>query len=134
MLVGGRLRRERSDAEFLMDEEDGGMVGDFERAKFKEEDLNSKHSGSRCTYKDRPQPTKWKPSEEQKKWLNNEFQGNPYPNMETKSRLAENLCVKRSQISKWFQHKRESMSKLGRFHGQKQRERRTAEEVAVLEG
>mmetsp|Transcript_11060 Transcript_11060/g.33927 ORF Transcript_11060/g.33927 Transcript_11060/m.33927 type:complete len:439 (-) Transcript_11060:40-1356(-) len=99
----------------------------------KHQDTDSDYSGSRSRNRSRPQPTRWKPSEEQKKWLMNEFHNNPYPDVETKERLADELNVKRSQVSKWFQHKRESLSKLGRFHGQKQRERRTKEELAILE-
>jgi len=77
--------------------------------------------------------TRWKPSEEQKGWLMGQFQENAYPDTDTKARLAAQLRVKRAQVSKWFQHKRESLSKLGHFNPQKQRERRTKEQLAVLQ-
>eukprot|EP00189_Rhodosorus_marinus_P008746 CAMPEP_0184751690 /NCGR_PEP_ID=MMETSP0315-20130426/43182_1 /TAXON_ID=101924 /ORGANISM="Rhodosorus marinus, Strain UTEX LB 2760" /LENGTH=561 /DNA_ID=CAMNT_0027230973 /DNA_START=174 /DNA_END=1859 /DNA_ORIENTATION=- len=77
--------------------------------------------------------TRWKPSDEQKTWLMREFHENAYPDTATKTRLAAQLRVKRAQVSKWFQHKRESLTKLGHFNPQKQRERRTKEELAVLQ-
>eukprot|EP00186_Timspurckia_oligopyrenoides_P004701 CAMPEP_0182452526 /NCGR_PEP_ID=MMETSP1172-20130603/44293_1 /TAXON_ID=708627 /ORGANISM="Timspurckia oligopyrenoides, Strain CCMP3278" /LENGTH=572 /DNA_ID=CAMNT_0024650363 /DNA_START=217 /DNA_END=1935 /DNA_ORIENTATION=- len=76
---------------------------------------------------------RWKPTPAQRATLLKEFEENPYPEIETKLRLAQSLDLRHAQISKWFQHRREALVKKGRFSGQKRRDRRTPEELEILE-
>jgi len=76
---------------------------------------------------------RWKPTELQRSMLMEEFDKEPYPSVEYKGELASRIGVKRQQIAKWFQHRRESLSKAGKFEGQKQRDRRTPQELHVLQ-
>jgi len=80
-----------------------------------------------------PSVPRWKPTAAQKAALNEHFAQQPYPSLEQKASIARELNVQRHQVAKWFQHRREALSKAGQFNGQKQRERRTPQELAVLE-
>jgi len=77
--------------------------------------------------------TRWKPSKSQRDVLLQEFEMNPYPTVPHKGDIADRLGVKRAQVAKWFQHRRETLVRLGQFKGEKQRDRRTKEELDILE-
>jgi Homeodomain len=77
--------------------------------------------------------TRWRPSEDEKRILYVELQKNAYPDVATKDGLARRMGVARPQISKWFQHRREVLSKATGFVGYVQRARRTAEQRALLD-
>lgn len=61
------------------------------------------------------------------------FHEDAYPELAKKTALAEQLGVTTTQISKWFQHRRESLTRLGQFKAQYNRTRRTPEELDVLQ-
>ena len=77
---------------------------------------------------------RWKMTPENKLRLQQAFDEMPYPSRETKIQLANELGVRREQVAKWFQHRREALSKLGQFQGQAMRARRTEEERQILQG
>jgi hypothetical protein len=77
--------------------------------------------------------TRWRPSEAEKRVLYAELQKNAYPDVGTKDGLAHRMGVGRPQISKWFQHRREVLSKATGFVGYVQRARRTSEQRALLD-
>lgn len=58
---------------------------------------------------------------------------NPYPELKKKSQLALKLGVTTTQVSKWFQHRRETLTRLGQFKAQYNRTRRTPAELDVLQ-
>lgn len=61
------------------------------------------------------------------------FDDEPYPELQKKIHLAEQLGVTTAQISKWFQHRREHLTRLGQFKAQYNRTRRTPEQLDVLQ-
>jgi len=78
-------------------------------------------------------PSRWKPTMAEKVILSESYEQQPYPSPEEKLKLANQLGVKKKQISKWFQHKRESMAKAGQLpEAVKQKDRRTHEELEIL--
>ncbi|KAI0560415.1 Homeobox [Gracilaria domingensis] len=82
-----------------------------------------------------PQPThsKWRVTPAQKEVLLKAFDEEPYPELHKKNTLAHQLGVTTAQISKWFQHRREHLTRLGQFKAQYNRTRRTPEELDVLQ-
>ncbi|CAN8068770.1 unnamed protein product [Agarophyton chilense] len=82
-----------------------------------------------------PQPThsKWRVTPAQKDVLLKAFDEEPYPELHKKNLLAHQLGVTTAQISKWFQHRREHLTRLGQFKAQYNRTRRTPEQLDVLQ-
>eukprot|EP00177_Eucheuma_denticulatum_P004466 GFKZ01008114.1.p1 GENE.GFKZ01008114.1~~GFKZ01008114.1.p1 ORF type:complete len:540 (-),score=54.69 GFKZ01008114.1:1658-3277(-) len=80
-----------------------------------------------------PTQSKWRVTPAQKEALLAAFRDDPYPELSRKNALAEQLGVTTTQISKWFQHRRESLTRLGQFKAQYNRTRRTPEELDVLQ-
>jgi len=76
---------------------------------------------------------KWRVTPAQKERLLCAFSEEPYPNPTQKGALASQLGVTATQISKWFQHRRESLTRLGLFKAQYNRSRRTEHELRVLQ-
>ncbi len=76
---------------------------------------------------------KWRVTPSQKERLLAAFSEEPYPSPKEKAALALQLGVTGTQISKWFQHRRESLTRLGQFKAQYNRSRRTEHEVKVLQ-
>lgn len=80
-----------------------------------------------------PTHSKWRVTPAQKQALLDAFQEEPYPELAQKNALAARLGVTTTQISKWFQHRRESLTRIGQFKAQYNRTRRTPEELDVLQ-
>lgn len=80
-----------------------------------------------------PSQSKWRVTPSQKEALLSAFQNDAYPDLQRKVRLADQLGVTTAQISKWFQHRRESLTRLGQFKAQYNRTRRTPEQLDVLQ-
>lgn len=80
-----------------------------------------------------PTAPKWRVTAAQKDRLLKAFAQEPYPDPNRKARLAAELGVTGTQVSKWFQHKRESLTRLGQFKAQYNRSRRTEHELQVLQ-
>lgn len=80
-----------------------------------------------------PAQSKWRVTPLQKEALLAAFHEDAYPELAKKTALAEQLGVTTTQISKWFQHRRESLTRLGQFKAQYNRTRRTPEELDVLQ-
>lgn len=80
-----------------------------------------------------PAQSKWRVTPLQKEALLAAFHDDAYPELAKKTALAEQLGVTTTQISKWFQHRRESLTRLGQFKAQYNRTRRTPEELDVLQ-
>lgn len=80
-----------------------------------------------------PTQTKWRVTPLQKETLLAAFDEDAYPELAKKTALAEQLGVTTTQISKWFQHRRETLTRLGQFKAQYNRTRRTPEELDVLQ-
>ena len=76
---------------------------------------------------------RWRPSKEQKALLMEMFKRNPYPSVAEKKEVALRMGIHKARVSKWFQHKRESLVRKGLFQGEKQPQRRSQEELTVLE-
>lgn len=76
---------------------------------------------------------KWRVTPAQKEILMKAFDEDAYPELQKKVQLAETLGVTTTQISKWFQHRRESLTRTGQFKAQYNRTRRTPEELDVLQ-
>ncbi len=77
--------------------------------------------------------TKWRVTPSQKERLLEAFSEEAYPSPQQKAALASQLGVTGTQISKWFQHRRESLTRLGQFKAQYNRSRRTEYEIQVLQ-
>lgn len=77
--------------------------------------------------------TKWRVTPSQKERLLAAFAEEAYPSPKQKAALASQLGVTGTQISKWFQHRRESLTRLGQFKAQYNRSRRTEHEIQVLQ-
>lgn len=88
----------------------------------------------RISYLQHRPSQRWRPTPDEKRLLQEEMNRNAYPDIATKERLAARMGVARPQISKWFQHRREALSKSGSFVGVTQRARRTPEELHALNG
>ncbi len=80
-----------------------------------------------------PTTHKWRVTPAQKERLLKAFAEEPYPDPTRKTRLAAQLGVTGTQVSKWFQHRRESLTRLGQFKAQYNRSRRTDRELQVLQ-
>lgn len=80
-----------------------------------------------------PATQKWRVTPAQKERLLKAFDEEPYPNPSRKAVLAAQLGVTGTQVSKWFQHRRESLTRLGQFKAQYNRSRRTDRELAILQ-
>lgn len=80
-----------------------------------------------------PSQSKWRVTPLQKETLLAAFNEDAYPELAKKTSLAEQLGVTTTQISKWFQHRRENLTRLGQFKAQYNRTRRTPEELDVLQ-
>lgn len=80
-----------------------------------------------------PTHSKWRVTPAQKDALLAAFREEPYPELARKNALAAQLGVTTTQISKWFQHRRESLTRVGQFKAQYNRTRRTPEELDVLQ-
>lgn len=93
---------------------------------------------SRSNSQDASQPSgarapKWRVTEPQKAILLGEFEHQPYPTHDQKSEIATRVGVTAPQISKWFQHHRETLGRAGKFKVHFNRARRTPEETKVLQ-
>lgn len=76
---------------------------------------------------------KWRVTPQQKEALLAAFEEDAYPELQKKNILSRQLGVTTTQISKWFQHRRESLTRLGQFKAQYNRTRRTPEQLDVLQ-
>lgn len=77
--------------------------------------------------------SKWRVTPNQREILQSAFDINPYPELRCKEDLAVKLGVTTTQVSKWFQHRRETLTRLGRFKAQYNRTRRTPAQLDVLQ-
>jgi Homeodomain len=77
---------------------------------------------------------KWVVSSTQRHTLIVEFEAQPYPTLLRKTEIAGRIAATVAQVSKWFQHHRESLGRVNKFKLQFPRTRKTVSDVRGLNG
>jgi Homeodomain len=77
---------------------------------------------------------KWILSSFQRNILLVEFEALPYPTLLAKSQIALRIGASVTQVSKWFQHHRESLGRVNQFKLQFPRVKKSASDLRTLEG
>lgn len=126
----GQKRRRRSGSEAsgsgnVSGADGGDAFVDYGDASHSNSQDASQPSGARAP--------KWRVTEPQKAILLGEFERQPYPTHDQKAVIATRVGVTAPQISKWFQHHRETLGRAGKFTVHFNRARRTPEETKVLQ-